>query len=110
MNITQLIHTIDEISEHLRVVTDLRKRAYESRGAYADLAEIGLDTSAIFKSALILEEQLTYQLSVANQTYKLMKQVDDSESKANDMTDRPSPDHYKDDDIRQSGSNIFDKG
>ena len=68
--------SIDEISEHLKVVINLRKRAYESRGAYGDLCEIGLDTTPIYKSALVLEEQLTYQLNVANQTYKLMTQVD----------------------------------
>ena len=69
--------SIGEISEHLKIVTDLRKRAYESRGAYGDLCEIGLDTTVIYKSALTLEEQLTYQLSVANQTYRLMVQVDE---------------------------------
>ena len=81
MTLTQLKQSIGEISGHLKVVADLRQRAYDGRvyekGAYADLEEIGLDTSLIYKSALVLEEQLTYQLKVANQTYKLMKQVND---------------------------------
>ena len=77
MTITQLKQSIGEITEHLRIVTDLRKRAYDATGAYGDLTEIGLDTTLIYKSALILEEQLTYQLNVANQTYKLMAQIDE---------------------------------
>lgn len=79
MTTNQLKKSIGEVSEHLKVITDLRKRAYEARGAYADLCEIGLDTTLIYKSALVLEEQLTYQLNVANQTYKLMNQVDGDE-------------------------------
>ena len=81
MTTNQLKKSIGEISEHLKIITDLRQRVYDgriySKGAYADLTEIGLDTSNISKSALILEEQLTYQLNVANQTYKLMVQVDE---------------------------------
>lgn len=76
MTTPQLAKSIDELREHLKVVTDLRKRAYEGRGACADLCEIGLDTTPIYKGALILEEQLTYQLNVASQTLKLMTQVD----------------------------------
>ena len=81
MTTFQLKKSIGEITTHLKIVTDLRKRAYDGnaylRGAYGDLAEIGLDTTLIYKSALVLEEQLTYQLNVANQTYKLMTQVDE---------------------------------
>lgn len=81
MTTESLKKSIGEIYEHLKIVTDLRKRAYDGRiyakGAYGDLAEIGLDTSLIYKDALVLEEQLAYQLNVANQTYKLMTQVDE---------------------------------
>jgi hypothetical protein len=81
MTTNQLKKSIGEISEHLKIITDLRKRAYDgniyANGAYGNFAEIGLDTTLIYKSALILEEQLTYQLSIANQTYKLMTQVDE---------------------------------
>lgn len=81
MTLTQLKQSIGEVTEHLKIVTALRKRAYNgstyANGAYGDFCEIGLDTTNIYKSALVLEEQLTYQLNVANQTYRLMKEVDE---------------------------------
>ena len=89
MTSNQLKQSIGEISEHLKVITDLRKRAYDSKGVYGNFAEVGLDTTLIYRSALDLEEQLTYQLYIANQTLKLMEQVDEideDESKANYMT------------------------
>ena len=80
MTPSELTLTISEVREHLKIVTDLRKRAYNGntygKGAYGQLCEIGLDTTNIYKSALVLEEQLTYQLNVAVQTLKLMQDVE----------------------------------
>lgn len=76
MTINNLQRTVDEIKEHLRVVTDLRTRVYESKGAYSDLKEIGLDTIPIYRGALALEEILSYQLNVASQTLKLLETVE----------------------------------
>ena len=76
MTIIDLQRTVTEIEEHLKIVTDLRVRVYESKGAYSDLKEIGLDTMPTYRGALALEEILSYQLNVASQTLKLMKDVE----------------------------------